>query len=134
MIDPAVKRWLKIARSDLKMAFLSLTYDDELTQQICFHSQQCVEKSLKGYLVFMNISFPKTHSIEYLYERCKEVNKDFSTINIGELSIYAVETRYPQEYSEPSIEEAKSAYKIARDVYSFIINELRAEESDLTLF
>jgi len=38
--------WLMFAREDLRVAELAM--QDRLYNQVCFHSQQCVEKSLKG--------------------------------------------------------------------------------------
>jgi HEPN domain-containing protein len=134
LIDVKVKKWLKIAKSDLKLASLAFNNETEFTLQICFHSQQCVEKSLKAFLVHNNVAFPKTHDIEYLHERCKEINSQFKYLDSGQLSLYAVESRYPLEYTDPSIEEARNAYSIAKNVYTFVINELNADESDLTLF
>ena len=38
---------------------------------------------------------------------------------------YAVEIRYPDDWYEPSIEEAKEAYKIAEKVKKFVQSRLK---------
>lgn len=59
--------WLAHARSDLKLARLGMG-QDVLPEQICFHAQQAVEKSLKAVLLFRRIDFPFTHDLEELIE------------------------------------------------------------------
>ena len=62
-----VREWLEKADNDLKNAAYTLTLGAEgPTDTICFHSQQCVEKCLKAFLVFIEIDFPKIHDIEEL--------------------------------------------------------------------
>jgi HEPN domain-containing protein len=51
--------WLRFAREDLRVAMLVM--DEEIYNQVCFHSQQCVEKSLKGWLAAQGARIPKTH-------------------------------------------------------------------------
>jgi len=133
VIKPVVKKWLTIARGDLKMAYLSVTHDKNLTEQTCFHAQQCVEKSLKAFLVFKNVNFPKTHSIEYLYSNCKELDKDFENLRTGNLSLYAIESSSPKDFTNPSYEEATESYDIAKEVLFFMVKKLDSDH-DLTLF
>jgi HEPN domain-containing protein len=42
---PETDRWLAFARDDLRIAELAL--NEGLYNQVCFHSEQCVEKVLK---------------------------------------------------------------------------------------
>jgi len=133
LTEAKVNMWLKYAMSDLKIARLGMAYAKEETAQICFHPQQCVEKSLKAFLIHKNISFPKTHSIEYLYKNCKDIEPDFDNIDTGNLSSYAVETRYPQDFVMPDLKEADDAYMTAKQIFSFIVKKLDSDQ-DLTLF
>lgn len=59
--------WLTHAGSDLKLAKLGMG-QDVLPEQVCFHAQQAVEKSLKAVLLFRRIEFPFTHDLEELVE------------------------------------------------------------------
>ncbi len=134
MIDAIVKRWLTIANQDLKIANLSLTYDNTMTGLICFHSQQCVEKCLKAYLITQNFRFKKTHNIEILYKKCCEFDNDFKYLSVGNLSRYAVEVRYPERIIDTTLKDAQEAYTIAFNVRKFILEKLDTKETDLTLF
>ncbi len=65
MNPPAKKRtpttpedWMIHALSDLKLAQLGKENEDVLHEQICFHTQQAVEKALKAVLLFCKIDFP----------------------------------------------------------------------------
>ena len=55
-----VKEWLKKSQHDLETAKVILAHKPELTDTICFHCQQAVEKTLKGYLVYLNIPFKRS--------------------------------------------------------------------------
>ena len=54
-------RWLGFARQDLRIAELAMT--DGLYNQVCFHSQQSVEKVLKAWLAENGKRIPHTHSM-----------------------------------------------------------------------
>ncbi len=135
MIDEYLEKWLIKARNDLKVAEneIKLSPEDMVTDAICFHSQQAVEKYLKAYLVFKEIDFDKSHKLEYLLEICIEQDNDFSEIDIGNLSFYAVEVRYPDDFYIPSEEEASECLKIARTVKEFIFKKLSIKDSDIRL-
>lgn len=47
MSDP--EQWLAFARQDAQIADLAMR--EGIFNQVCFHSQQCVEKSLKALIV-----------------------------------------------------------------------------------
>jgi HEPN domain-containing protein len=48
--------WFKVADEDLLAAEHELRYEDAVLRTICFHSQQSVEKYLKGFLIYHNIA------------------------------------------------------------------------------
>ena len=52
-------RWLGFARQDLRVAELAM--GDGLYNQVCFHSEQCVEKVLKAWLADQGQKIPPTH-------------------------------------------------------------------------
>ena len=49
-------RWLVFAREDLRIAELAM--NEGLYNQVCFHSEQCVEKVLKAWLAEKAKRFP----------------------------------------------------------------------------
>ena len=81
---------------------------------------------LKAYLVSKNIDFGKTHNLEFLLELCKKQDTIFEKMNVGNLSFYAVEVRYPDEFYIPSVEEAKECFKIASIVRDSMMRELES--------
>lgn len=74
-----VRAWFKKAENDLRTAEYTMTMDDPPYDTVCFHTQQCAEKYLKGFLAFHKIDFPKTHSLEDLVELCKRVVPEIET-------------------------------------------------------
>ena len=72
------KAWIRKARSDLSVAENELKTETPEYNVICFLLQQFSEKYLKGFLVFSETPFKKSHSIEYLLSLCKQINLDFN--------------------------------------------------------
>jgi hypothetical protein len=50
-----IHRWIKKAEHDLTTARVVLENRPEVTDTVCFHAQQCVEKALKAYLTSANV-------------------------------------------------------------------------------
>lgn len=122
-----VKLWLQKAESDLRTAKILVKSKDAPPESICFHAQQAVEKFLKAFLTWSNIRAGKTHDISVLLRLCMEEDKEFEELDIeklGELTLYAVEVRYPESFYTPSLEEALDAVKLAEQVKDFILRKL----------
>lgn len=116
-----VKNWLEKARRDLMTAKNGLKSSEPFTDIICFHAQQAGEKYIKAYLVWQEIEFPKTHSLEDLFLLAAQKDSAFHKL-IEEASIltpYAVEIRYG-EFEEPLFEDAKKAVSITEQTKEFI--------------
>jgi HEPN domain-containing protein len=96
-----------------------MRYKTPLTVSACFHAQQCAEKYLKALLVAKGQTFPKTHDLPALSTLCAQagVLVEVSPAQLGTLSLYAVQGRYPG--GEPTLVEAKEAVGIARTVRRF---------------
>ena len=120
------KEWVRKAEHDLGMAELALENKPDYTDSICFHCQQTVEKYLKAYLVFLDVRFEKKHSLSYLLDLInekEEVSDEFYEM-VEKLEGYAIETRYPDDWFEPTLEEAKEAHEIAKKVKEFVLNKI----------
>ena len=127
-IEKLVKNWVARAENDLKIAKDEIGTEKPATDAICFHAQQCVEKYLKAYLIFNQKRFRKTHNIAKLIELCKEIHEDFDylyEIGAHNLTDYAVEIRYGEEFYFPAIDETKEAIEIAEKVKSFVLRKLK---------
>lgn len=136
MSDDKTLRWLNMANGDLKAADLIFLYgkEDLMSEIICFHCQQAIEKFFKAFLNSNNTNFPKTHDLFYLKKLCTESDSTFSDLDVSGMATYAVESRYPEEFYNPTKEEAQKAFSKAKTIKSFVLNRLSISETDLTLF
>ncbi len=126
-MDDYVKKWLLKANNDLKAAtsLLKMPAGEIVTEAVCFHSQQAAEKYLKAFLVAHNIDFGKTHNLEFLVELCAGQDMDFRKLEVGNLTSYAVEVRYPDEFYTPTLAEARESIRIARRVKRAVLEKLK---------
>jgi len=129
-----VNLWITKAMEDFKTAeyILKLPAEEIITSSVCFHSQQAVEKLLKAYLINNDIEVGKTHDLEYILELCKKVDSEFDNIELGNLSSYAVEVRYPDDFYIPSVGEARESFKIAKYVKEFVLRKININDKDLS--
>jgi len=111
--------WVVYAEEDLMMAKSALKRSKPLTTASCFHSQQCAEKYLKAILVSKIVEFPKTHDLLILNTLCTTAGilTGFTKEDLGRLSGYAVNTRYPG--NQPTPAEAQEAYEITKSIRQF---------------
>lgn len=108
--------WLAKAVNDLKISQHELALDEEevVTDAVCFHCQQAVEKFLKAYLIFKDVDFGRTHNLELLQQLCSRYDSHFLNFDFGQLSEYAVNVRYPDDFTTPGIEDARAAYALEK--------------------
>jgi HEPN domain-containing protein len=120
------KNWLKKAKNDLITARQTLLLPDGPTDTVCFHSQQAIEKAIKSLLVYNEITFPRTHDLNKLFDLVKPLLPQIEDLKekITEISSFAVDIRYPGEWSEPIREETIGYFKIAEKVYLIISEKL----------
>lgn len=87
-------------------------------------AQQCGEKYLKALLVDRGLTPPRTHDLVALSNQClyAGVIIPVSTADLQRLSDYAVQSRYPGD--DPTVEEAKDAFAIAKAIRKFAQNLL----------
>jgi Uncharacterized conserved protein related to C-terminal domain of eukaryotic chaperone, SACSIN len=123
-MNPSIKSWLELAAADL-LAAQCLQEDERLTNISCFHSQQCVEKSLKALLESRNIISPKTHDLIRLYGLIEEqlsIEEDM----LARLNEVYIDSRYPAAigllpHGAPSLEDTKAFYEFARNFNQKVI-------------
>jgi len=122
-----VHEWLKYSQNDLISA--KHLYDDlhpKQTEVACYLSQQCAEKALKGYILFMDIEPPKTHNLIELCQICINHDNSFSEIldASADLTPYGIAVRYPNELAVDDI-IAKFAINKAQLIYDFCLNKIK---------
>jgi HEPN domain-containing protein len=109
------REWIRKAESDFKTAGHLLQGGPDFAEGAAFHSQQAAEKYLKAFLVWHQIEFQKTHDIEALLRLAEKVNDKLPEIlrEAVILTPYGVDYRYPGEYPEVTIADAKRALRLA---------------------
>ncbi len=119
-------RWLHFAREDLEMAELAL--EAGIHNQVCFHSQQCAEKSVKALLVRHGISPPRTHLLGDLLTLLGSTSlTELEEIQL--LDRFYIPVRYPDAIPGslpdglPSREDAQEALATARRVMEEVIRQ-----------
>ena len=111
----------------MEMARRAMDPKSPIPEMACYHSQQCAEKYLKGYLVSQKIDFMYVHDLLYLTQRCMERKQTFTELEQAAriLSQFGAAVRYPiANFVDPDEEEAWEAKKLAEQVASFIKSKL----------
>ena len=126
-----VHNWLMKARRDLLSAKRLARGSDPYLDTAIYHCQQAVEKAVKGWLVYNDQSFEKTHDLRLLVTLASEVEPKFADwFNIAEqISPYATAYRYPGEVLEPDTDEFYQTFQAASKMYNFICSILPPEVS-----
>ncbi len=97
-----------------------------MTGDVVFHAQQAVEKSLKGFLLWHDRPFRKTHDLTELGRQCIDLDTTLEAISrrAATLTVYAWIFRYPGDVDEPPDDEAREALALAREVHEAIRGRL----------
>lgn len=114
-----VRGWLAKAANDCINAEHTLQLPDRGCpfDTVCFHAQQCAEKSLKAFLTARGIPFEKIHDVGELLRLCAIAPDLVQELDqIEQLAPYAVEARYPGEWEAIERAEAERAVALARQV------------------
>ena len=126
-----VRKWLTKSRRDLLSAKRLARGSEPYLDTAIYHCQQCVEKAVKGWLVYHDLSFEKTHDLRFLATLASEVEPKFTEwFDVAEqVSPYATSYRYPGEDLEPSEKEYQQAFRSASQFYDFVCSLLPIELS-----
>jgi HEPN domain-containing protein len=120
--DPAllaeVRAWLCKAAKDVAAAAYELQPEPPFSEDIVFHSQQAVEKSLKAFLSWHRVLFRKTHNLVELGEACSLIDQSLEPLlrRAAPLTEYAWKFRYPGDPEQATRKEAEDALATASEV------------------
>lgn len=119
--------WLRKANEDGLSAEAILKDKDGAPSTVCFLSQQMAEKYLKGLLVFYEKEFSKIHDLIKLEELLLDIEPDIEKLDreLDLLNRYYIETRYPGDYPEFTWEDAEEAYKSAKKIKKFVLENIK---------
>ena len=115
------KQWVAKADSDLLNADNNLKSENIPFDTVCFHCQQAAEKILKAYLIANQRPYPITHDLFLLLEQILQLDPEAERLRdtLALLAPYAVEIRYPDDYSMPTGQDATEARRAAAEVYEW---------------
>jgi len=128
-MNPITEEWFDRAKEDLDVA-LEIISKEHLTNMVAFHSQQAVEKTLKGIIEEFEIGFVKTHNLERLLGMVlKQMSLDLDLNIIKRLDEVYISTRYPGDLGllpsgKPTIQDAKELFDFADALYHDVKNLL----------
>lgn len=119
------EEWLKAAADDL-LVIEKIASDEHLTHMVAFHSQQCIEKSLKAVIEEYEIGSVRIHNLERLFEivrDCIQIDVDHTLIEM--LDKLYVDARYPGDLGllptgKPTLEYARKFHGFSRTIYKTI--------------
>lgn len=123
------EEWLKAAKDDLRVAD-KIIADEALTHMVAFHSQQCIEKSLKAVMEEYDIDLVKIHNLERLLAIVKNhIKFDVDIVLIEKMDKLYIDSRYPADFGllpdgKPTIEDAEEFYDVASSVYEVVKTNL----------
>jgi HEPN domain-containing protein len=127
------RRWLRYAVEDLDEAETLVGWPHSAPRHACFFAQQAVEKAIKAVLVFLHIDFPRVHDLDALRAL---VPQDWPFRDehprLGGLTEWAIEARYPGNWTDATPEDAEEAVRQARAVWNSIERDLMAHGLEVT--
>ena len=119
-------RWLQFSKEDLNIASRLILGTPTAPRHTCWLSQQAAEKALKAALVLEGVEFPFTHDLDALRNRLPDSWSVRTThADLAELTEWAVETRYPGDWNQPTDADAARAESEARSIHDSITAEFR---------
>jgi len=93
-------KWLTKAANDLLNIENNLRAEQVPWDTVCFHAQQCAEKTLKAFLVYHDMRPQRTHDLSLLLRDCVAVEPQLIELEdvCRQLTAYAVSGRYPDVF------------------------------------
>ena len=133
MPNETVREWMAKAEGDFTVACREMrARKSPKYDAACFHCQQCVEKLMKGLLIHLGVTPPKTHMLlvldELLGSACAEWSWPADELRF--LSRAAVFLRYPGDSAVK--EDGKEAVALAKRLRTCLLALLadRKKESE----
>lgn len=126
-------KWLRRAADDLAVARLVL--DENYAAHACFLAQQCMEKSLKAFLLYKQNRYPRTHKLVDLLNVCRQLDNRWNDFFDDCIVVdqYYIPTRYPDAIPGglpeglPSAAEAAESIASAERLLQFAVTLIPAQ-------
>lgn len=117
--------WLYYAAIDLRCAKVLLE-DAHCYNQVAFHCQQCIEKAIKGYLLWKRHHLYDGHNLPWLCKQAMQDDQHFvkwlpATTKMNQ---FYIEARYPADFLLQMDEETAAELIITTNDMLMFINSL----------
>lgn len=114
------EEWLAIANDGLLSA--KILFQNERLNTSSYHTHQCAEKALKGYLSYKNQNIRKTHELIELLKDCFALDPEFWTLysSVKILNPFATKFRYPGDALYPDRSDVEELIKCAESIFNFV--------------
>jgi len=120
--------WFLKANDDLREAEFVLTATPPFIGSSLFHSEQAVEKAIKGFLTWHEKIF-RTDDLEQLKQLCVEADASTAEVLAGveQLTEYAFRFRYPNDLEEPDFDQATETLRFAARLVGAVLARVVAQ-------
>ncbi len=124
--DPEVESYLKKAERDLETALRMSELGADYSDVVCFHAEQCAEKSLKGLILALGQIPPRTHDLVLLLKIAREKETSFGYLENHCLTLadYAVAPRYPGWEDLVGLVDMGAIIESAKSVFTTVLTQL----------
>jgi HEPN domain-containing protein len=126
------EEWINRAKSSLnlsKFAVNTVVNNDVYYEDLCYQTQQAVEKAIKGFLIYFEVEPEFTHNIDTLINELEKLTEVPDNVKRAtELTDYAITTRYPGWYEEVTKEKYEQAVKIAEECLEWVEGRIKEIE------
>lgn len=129
------KEWMRAAYDDL-LTIQEIIENNALTHIVAFHSQQCIEKTLKAILEEHEIDTPKIHSLVRLKKLLPFQIDRLDTTLLERLDELYIDSRYPGDmgllpYGKPTSEDAQQFFDFAQSIFNNICMALNISMDEI---
>jgi HEPN domain-containing protein len=124
----ATQAWFIKANEDLREAEFVLTASPPFIGSSLFHSEQAVEKALKGFLTWHQIAFT-TDDLEQLRLLCAAVDASLGEVlqPVDLLTEFGWRFRYPNDLAEPGFDQATETLRLAAAAVGAVLAKVVAD-------
>ena len=123
--------WLFHANLDY-LAAKNLIEDERCYCATAFHCQQCIEKALKGYMLYKNRKLFDGHNLTWLCKQAMMMDDHFREYLRDSVTLnkYYIETRYPADIAlDIDYETIQNLFDITSKMLDFICRSIKFDFS-----
>ncbi len=124
--------WLFHANLDF-LAAKCLIEDERCYFATAFHCQQCIEKALKGYMLFKIRRLYDGHNLTWLCKQAMQLDEHFRDYIKDSVALnrYYIETRYPADIPlDIDYDTIQEIFDITAQMLDFICDAIRFDFSE----